>query len=424
MQRIKKLIVNNLGLKILAVIFAASIWLIVMNTEDPERTQSYEIAVSVENQDYLTDLGKTYEIDEDDAYITILVTAKRSILEELSESDFTAVANLANISEDMTQVPITVTASRYSSQIEITKRTSVLNITVENLSSGQYEITAVTSGDPADNCYVNEIRISPEKVTVSGPESVINQIATAQVTVDVDGAEESIATNGQIVLLDSDGEEISQDRLTLNRTVAAIDVDILMSGEAQLEFVTTGTPADGSRLIGVTCDVTSVALSGTASGVEAIDTIEIDSDLLDISGASESFTVTVRISDFLPDGVSLADSETDRIQVTVEIESQITETYKVPVSNITVENLASGLEIEFVNDTISVVLTGYEEDLADISEDDITGTMDASSLEAGSQTVTIDIDDSYTVSGTVKTVVTVSETSDETESDSTAEDEE
>lgn len=117
LRKLTKLITNNFGLKILAAVFAIVLWLVVVNTEDPDKTKLFSVPVSIENADYLTEMGKTYEILNTDE-VSFWVTGKRSIIQELSDSDFTASANMENINEDLTMVPVTVTASRYSSQIE------------------------------------------------------------------------------------------------------------------------------------------------------------------------------------------------------------------------------------------------------------------------------------------------------------------
>lgn len=424
LRKLTRLITNNFGLKIMAAVFAVAIWMIVVNTQDPEKTTSYTIPVSIENQDTLTAIGKTYEILNDTDQITIWVTAKRSVLEELSESDFTATANLENLNEDMTAVPITVTAARYSSQIEIQKRTALLQINVENLVTEQFKLQAVLQGEPASGCYVDEVTVTPEKVTVTGPESIVNQIETAQVSVSVDRAEENIATNGAIVLLDAEGTGISQERLTLNRTVAAVDVVVLMGKSVKLDFVSSGTPPDGYRLLELSSDVTSIGLTGPAEVLDSVDTITIQADQLNVSNATGTYTAVIDLTDYIPDGASIAEGESNTASVTVKIEGQSVRTFEMPVDNITVQNLEDGLSLSFSGDTVSVSLSGFEEELDEIRASDLKGTLDASSLSAGTYSVAVSLQGNYTVSGTISASVVVSggdETQGETENTETDE---
>ena len=111
LRKLTKRITNNFGLKVLAVVFAIVIWLVVVNIEDPEKTKGFTIPVTIENSDYLTDMGKTYDILNNSDKISFTVTGKRSIIEELSDSDFTAVANMENVNDELTTVPVSVAAS-------------------------------------------------------------------------------------------------------------------------------------------------------------------------------------------------------------------------------------------------------------------------------------------------------------------------
>ncbi len=414
LRKVTKRITNNFGLKILAAVFAIVIWLVVVNIEDPEKTKGFVIPVTIENSDYLTDMGKTYDILNNSDKISFTVTGKRSIIEELSESDFTAVANMENINDEMTLVPVSVTASRYAGQIEINKRDATLKISVENLQTERYTVQVETEGTPAAYCYIESAVADPKKITITGPESILSQIATVQAKADVSGAEENIATNSKIVLLDKDGNEIPQDRLTLNRTSVAVDVTVTMGKSVPLKFVTNGTPADGYRFKEAECSTSSVKLVGSSEALAGISELEITGSQMNIAGAYSNVTASVDLSKFLPDGVTLASDQTKQITVTLVIEGKTAKAFAVPVKNITVKNLPSNYQLDFNADTVTVNLLGFEEDFANINPDDITGTIDASSLGAGVQSVAVSVDGSYTVSETPYTSVTVTERSNNT----------
>ena len=414
LRKVTKRITNNFGLKILAAVFAIVIWLVVVNIEDPEKTKGFVIPVTIENSDYLTDMGKTYDILNNSDKISFTVTGKRSIIEELSESDFTAVANMENINDEMTTVPVSVTASRYASQIEINKRDATLNISVENLKTERYTVQIETVGTPAAYCYIESTVADPKKITITGPESILNQIATVQTSVDVSGAEENIATNSKVVLLDKDGNEIPQERLTLNRTSVAVDVTVTMGKSVPLKFVTNGTPADGYRFQKAECSVSNVNLVGSSEALAAISELEITGSQMNIAGASSNVVASVDLSKFLPEGVSLASDQSKQISVTLVIEGRTAKAFAVPVKNITVRNLSSNYQLEFNADTVTVNLLGFEEDFSDINPDDITGTIDASPFNLGVMAAQVSIDGGYTVSETPYTSVTVTEKSDNT----------
>ena len=89
-NRILKTLSKNLGFKILAVLFAFTLWVTVYNLDDPTKTKSLTVNVTVTNKEVLEELGKYYEIQDGMNKVSFSVTAPRSILDKLDESDIHA----------------------------------------------------------------------------------------------------------------------------------------------------------------------------------------------------------------------------------------------------------------------------------------------------------------------------------------------
>ena len=113
--RLKNIFLNNIGLKLLAILFAVGLWFLVMNFNDPTQTKTFTTNVSVVNQEAILDQGKYYEILSGNT-VTFRVSAKRSVLEQLSGEDFEAYADMEYI-DDTGRVPIAILANKYGDQI-------------------------------------------------------------------------------------------------------------------------------------------------------------------------------------------------------------------------------------------------------------------------------------------------------------------
>ncbi|MFI3201710.1 MAG: hypothetical protein R3Y54_09335, partial [Eubacteriales bacterium] len=75
----KKLIMHNVGLKMLAVGFSCILWLVVVNFNDPVITISYSgIAVDILNSTILDEQELVYEVVDGTDTVTVYVTATRS----------------------------------------------------------------------------------------------------------------------------------------------------------------------------------------------------------------------------------------------------------------------------------------------------------------------------------------------------------
>ena len=106
----KRFFVKNIGLKLLSVVVAFLIWLIVVNVDDPEKTKSYVITekriqmTNVEEAQAKAEQAesgkKVYSVvrdDDESGNVTVYVTARRSLLDNLQASDIKVVANLENM---------------------------------------------------------------------------------------------------------------------------------------------------------------------------------------------------------------------------------------------------------------------------------------------------------------------------------------
>lgn len=410
LRKLTKLVTNNFGLKVLGTVFAVILWLAIVNAADPDATVLLTATVKIENADYLENMGKTYEVLNDSDVVSFYVKGRRSVVDNLTASDFTVTANMENIDETMSKVPITVTAASYGNQIEITKKNSFVNINVENRMTAQFEIEVVTEGDLSAYCYVKSSSVSPESVSVSGPQSVVEQIDSAEVRVNTSGVSDDFSTTESIVLLDESGTEVSQERLVLSVSEAKVSLAISMRKTVPLEFSVTGDPADGYRYEDLQSSVSSITLEGDPDDLSSVDSLNLSPTQLNISGITAGFTASIPLADYLPDGVKLAKGEPETVQVTVNLEAQTNNTFEMPTGNVVVSGLADGLTLSFNTETVTVTITGFEDELSAIKAEDLKGTLDASSLGSGVHTVPITISGDYASGASASAAITITDT--------------
>ena len=100
LQKFGKKVMNNFGLKILAVLFAVVLWIVVVNIDDPSNSKPYTTSVSLENKSYITSMGKWADYLDGKNTITFSVYAKRSVHNTLTNANFTATADAQKIEYD------------------------------------------------------------------------------------------------------------------------------------------------------------------------------------------------------------------------------------------------------------------------------------------------------------------------------------
>ena len=395
-RRAWKVITNNFGLKLLAALFAVILWLVVVNIDDPKISQRFSATVVIENAEYLTDQGKYFEVLDDTNTIVFTVTAKRSYIEKLSNTDFKAVANMENAAIDNEsgtgKVPIEVTALRYSSLVTISKATQNLEIALDNLAQDQFIVGVETSGTLPDGCALGEVNVSPNLLKVSGPESVVSSIDHVTASIDVTNMTSDVVASVIPILYDSNGNVIDKNELTLNMSTVTVTVRILDIKDVALIFNVTGTPADGYAYMDMEYEPKTIAIKGTASSLNNVTAINIPENALDISGARGDITQVIDVSEYLPSGVTVADQSQAKVKVTVHIAQLSTKVVNLFPSSIRVLNLPEGYKLSFDNSVIRVTVSGISEDIAALDTDSIVASIDAGQLTPGTHEVEVALD--------------------------------
>ncbi|MGN0482409.1 MAG: CdaR family protein [Lachnospiraceae bacterium] len=398
MKKILKRLTNNLGLKLLSALFAVILWLVVVNIDDPQRTTKFTIPITIENENYLTELGKYYKVVDEVNTVTISVTAKRTIVEKLSASDFKAVVNMENI-EAYHQVKIEVTPLRFSNQLTVTQKSDYLQVKVGELATKRFVVAAKIIGTPAKEAAVGEVKLSRNLLKVSGPQEVVENIDSAAVTINVDGFSSDVTDEMIPELYDADGKKIDTTEITMNIQTIQVTVSMMEVKTVPLRFQVSGTPPEGYQYVTTRFTPESVKVKGSPTVLNTINAIEIPGEVLDLTGATENIQKTVDITTYLPDGIELVDSEDGKITVVAVIDENETRTLSVPTENLTVQNLPENYEVRFAADKVKISVTGFASVLDGVDANAITGTVDVAGLEPGSHSVPIMItaDGDYTV---------------------------
>lgn len=370
----KQRLLNNLGLKITSLVVAIVLWMVVINITDPIVTTTYRnVSVRMVNTNIVTDNGKTLEVlDGTNVIPTVTVKAPRSVIQNLSNSSDTivAIADLKNLSSDSTTIPIELSTAKFNDKID-SIRSSVENVrvSIEERKTLQLPIYATTSGEIEGGYILGDINLSQNQVRVSGPASVIESISRAEVDVPVTGFTETISTVSDIILYDVAGNKIVSSLLTLNVDAVNVDVGILATKKVPIYYATTGTPAVGHDVTGeIECNPETVVVAGDKSAISHISMVNIPSSELNITGQTSNMLAVLNISDYLPEGIRLAENQNAKVSITVYIEPFVENTYGVYLRNILIDDIPDGFDAEWAmdSDNISFTLTGLAQNLEKI----------------------------------------------------------
>ena len=378
----KHKLTNNWGLKLGSLIFAFFLWIIVTNMNDPViQYRVYNVPVRMTNANIVTDQGKTYEVLDGSDYIdTVTISAARSVIDALNEEDVVAVADFNDLTLQDT-ITIDLSTKKYNSNLESIKGSiTEVKLNIEDLKTKTFALSTVTTGTANDGYMVGEISPAQNQVRVSGPESLINQITAAEVEVAVTGFTQDIVTDAEIELLDSEGNEVPTDSLTMNIESVKVKVEILQTKSVGLEFAAMGVPAEGYVATGkIESNPDSILVAGKPSQLENMTAISVPADVLNLTGQTGDMLTVINIEDYLPSGVSLADASFNgNVTVTVYVEKTVDKRLTLDTSAINWVNIPEGYEVELSEDeeTYDVTLSGLRSVVNSLEPADVVATAD------------------------------------------------
>ena len=393
LKTLGKKLMNNFGLKLLAILLAIVLWMVVINIDDPVVRKTMTLSVTMKNQDYITEMGKYMDILGDSNTVTFTYTTKRGIWENISSTDFSATADLKKIEakENGTyRVPVIVSAIRNASQITIESKQLYLEVTLEDLGKKQFQIKANTSGTVADGCALGNVTIDNANVVqVSGPVSLVNAIDSVVATVNVDGMSTDITDNVVPVFYDVNGEVIDTTKLEKSIDTVNITAQILNTKDIPLELSYMGEPEAGYCLTEVLSNPKTVRVKGTAATLNTLDRVVVPAEVLDLTGVTSDVEKTIDISTYLPEGVSLVISSDAKVNITAKIEEMETKEFRIPISNITAAGLKTGYQLAYAEKYLNVSIRAGRTALGYLNSANITGTIDVENLKEGTHTVTV-----------------------------------
>ena len=377
----------------MALFFAIVLWIVVVNTDDPMVRKSMTVSVSLKNQEYVTDMGKYMDVLNEGNTVTFYYTTKRSVWDGISSADFLATADMEKIEAKANgtyRVPVSVSAIRNANQITIETKQLYLDVALEDLGKQQFQIKANTSGSVAEGCALGAVEInSTNVVQVSGPASVVNAIDSVIATINVDGMSTDITDNVVPVFYDSEGQVIDTTKLEKSVEAVRISAQILNTKEVPLVLSASGTPAEGYRLVSVSCDPAKVRVKGEAAILNTLDKITIPPEVLDLTGATATVDKTIDMSTYLPEGVLLVISSDAKVNITAEIEPITTKEYKIPVSNITANGLKTGYQLSYTERYVLVNITAGKSAHNALNAAEVKGTIEVGNIGEGTHSVVV-----------------------------------
>ena len=274
----------------------------------------------------------------------------------------------------------------------------------------------MNTGDtkPEKGYEVGKTETNPDRVTIIGPESIMNKIGNVVAQVDVSGMSKDDTRQSEIKVYDKNLEELSEKQMSylkfdIQSTTIDVNVELWkVKQDVPVEVKYSGTVKAGYYVFQVSSTPNTISIAGTQEALKQFeedgDKLVIPASLVNISGKSSDYEVKVNLEDLLPEDIELATDISETALVTVKILPLNSKEYKIPVNSITVNNKPSDTDLVFDREKITVRILGTEEALENLKEAQIALSIDLKSYGVGEYEVPVQITlpDGYTSLDTVK----------------------
>lgn len=413
-KSLEKKLLHNFREKVLAVVCQCLIWITVLNFINPNTTRRFQdIPVKPVNTDVLNQQEQTYDIVQGNT-TQIIVKGRRSIVDSLDLSDITAKADFTNINAAYA-VPIDIEISeQYSDNVEIsyqsTKSMKVeLDTIAETLVDVQYHIV----GEQASGSYVSAVTQDVSQLRISGPNKLISTIDKVELEVNVDGVSKQFDTTAVPKIYDRNGALIDNQRLTLSENDIEVHVEVLKTKQVPVKVSVVNQNED-IRIISTSYDSSKgVQLAGQSESLEDITELSIEVDVSeDLKQLQQSKLVKViDLNEYLSNGIQVAGDQ--KMNISVDIERKTEKYFSLQANQIQLQNLRDGYNAQIdQSKTYDITVIGFENDLKDLTVQQIAPYVDLQGLRQGDYELQIEINPStaseaLTLKEDIKALVTI-----------------
>ena len=369
----KSKVMNNFGLKVISLVVAFIVWLVIINTTNPTITKTFtDIPVKVINENVITSLNQVYEVVDGDM-VDVVVKGKRSFVEELTNDDFSATADLSKLSTVNT-AGIQVKLNKATKEnVELDWNNEVLRISLE------------------ESYVLGDITAQPNIIEISGGKSKIKKVDSIGAVVQLKGQNSNFSADVTPILYDSEGEVIDSSNVTFSNDTIHVEVEVVPTKTIPLYVEATGTPASGYRHVQTDYKPDSIVISGKKSDLENVKSIKVP---VSVEGAKADVEQEIDLTQYLYNTGCKLTEENTTVSIRCVIEKNGKRTFSFVNSDINVKNLPNNLNFTYVNENKrnSVTVQGGEDDLSKLTLTTLGAYIDVKGLAAGQHTVEVQFD--------------------------------
>nr|WP_288702027.1 CdaR family protein [uncultured Romboutsia sp.] len=373
----------NSKIKIISLLSAMVLWMYVMAIVDPEETKLFEnIPVTITNKNELNERDLVI-YPEQDLTTNIYVTGKLSNLKKVTKDDINVYGQINNPLEGNNEIYLKVSTSQ---RVNYDFKNPVMIVTLEKIISEDKSIKVDITGSGKNNVDNIMLQDNIDKVSISGPRSLVNKVKRVVGTVKVSGESNNFSQSIKLEPVDANGKVVEGVELEKD----SVNVNIILLAQKTVPIILKLSDNSESG-VNYTMSQNTVTIKGKKDIVDSINNIETQPVKLSeiLPGTSKDIYLQV------PSGITI---ETKYITIKKNSEENAVAEYTYTAENIEIRNNTENIDkskIKFPN-SINVSIE-YLQSIGSINKDDIKLYIDLNEVSLEDNTCKIKYESIYEI---------------------------
>ena len=383
---------NKLVSMAISLLIAFGLWMYVITEVSPNSERTYlDVPVKMEGETLLRERNLIIT-GMSSTNVDLTLSGNRTDLNELNSANITLKADMTKIYDPGVHkigydivYPGNVASNAFN---RISQYPDSITVTVERLiRNKEIPVNIVYQGKAAEGYVVRrgDVMLDNTHILVTGPQSVVDQITQAVITVDLDGQTESISQDYRFTLCDSQGEGVDSELITVN--TEEVHMDLTIHRKKQVDLTVTVIPGGGATEADVelTLSMDSIQLSGSDIALEQVgDTINLGTiNLADYETATE---ITFTIPTY--EGVTNDSGETE---VIAKLVFRGLMSKEMVITDFLIVGVPEGYEGKVITEKLTIKVRGRSELVNNLTARDISAQVDFTGEEPGDATIRVTI---------------------------------
>ncbi len=387
-----RLLVNNWPWKLLSLFLAVCLWAGLI-TQDPSLTRERvfsDASLSVTGSDALRRNGLIVVsgLEEENLHARLRVEVPQREYSTVSYLNYNPRVELSRITETGEQeIKTYATSTTAYGTVEDISPSTLKVVVDEYVTNYRIPVSVNVIGEYPEGFYGGAFTRDPSLVALSGPKSLVDQVARIYVDYDASLLKPEtgeVATALPMRLVDREGNEIQSKLLEVTSSGVVLRSIIVAQNLyavrelpiSELDLI-SGEPARGYRVAGVDVNPSTLRAAGLEDVINDLQSLFVDSTV-DVEGKDETFTATLRVKK----PTELPYLNTTTVNVTVTIEPIIVSSEFSSVK-LDVRGKASDMRAKTDTGYLSVVVTGPQLLVEGLRASKISAYVDATGLGPG-----------------------------------------